>query len=362
MADPRSSNIRVPPPTTQRSYSSAPVANDSGQVRDVSAYASDLATWNSSSKHSFLFVTEIELNPDYAGIADMTRFALLTQTASRPKIKFEHQEYNEYGIRKGALVKTTFTPIDLTFVDDNANSVMQFFSNVLKLMSPITNIDDSSLVDNRQYDFKTGLGSLTKINASASGINIQERNTGDFRPNLYAQSSGSPGDTITHMKATGTAATSLFKTVRVHHVHLFGAGVNTFSFKNPRLTAMDFDDLTMTDSGDTTSMLKVQFAYDYLTTASSQMTAEISRLVGSVNYYLRRDLSSDSGGPVNQQQQTYVEPSLAQNTSQSSLTTAQIDSITTQIAAAQAQAAQATSAAEQATYDATAAGLRSALG
>jgi hypothetical protein len=357
MADPRSS-IRLPPPATQRNYSIQPNTNYTGQVRDVSAYAADLASWGNTHKHKFMFVTEIELQPEYIGIADMTRFSLLNQSASRPKIKFEHTDFNEYGIRKGVLTKTTFEPISMSFLDDNENSAMQFFTNVLKLMSPITNIDESALVDNRQYDFKTGLGALTTINSSRSGVNIQERTFGEYRPNVYAQSSGAPGNKLTNMRSTGAAPTSLFKSVKVHHVHLFGEGVNTFTFKNPRLLSMDFDDLDMSSSDDI-ALLKLTFAYDYLTSAAGQMTAEISRLVGPTTYYLRRDLSNDSGGSVNQQSQTYVEPNLAVDQTPQQMTLKQFEQQQTEIAAAKAQAEQAASDAERLRYNNLADGLKS---
>jgi len=358
MGDPR--KILLPPPPTQRDMSFQPGRNYVGDpVRDTSAYAMDLASWQNSHKHKFLFVTEIKIHPHYVGIADMTRFALLTQTASRPKMKFEHQEYNEYGIRKGVLTKTIFEPINLSFIDDNQNSVMQFFTNVLKLMSPITNIDEAKLIDSRQYDFKTAHGSLTNISASPRGINVQERTTGNYRPNVYAQSSGYPGEPLAQSKTSAESATSIFESVKIHHIHLFGEGVNTFTFKNPRLLSMDFDDLDMASSDDIAT-LKMSFGYDYLTSASGTMTAEISRLVGPSMYYLRRDLSRDSGGVVNQQRQTTTVNNAGATASNTQhLTPAQIEAQSAQIAAARAQAEVSDTPAEAARYAALATGLQS---
>lgn len=258
-----------------------------GVVRDVSAYASDLVRWESSHKHKFLFITEIVLNDKYKNIADVTRFALLTQTATRPKLKFEHVEYNEYGIRKGVLTKTIFEPVTVSCIDDNDNSAMQLFTNVTRLMSPITNIENSSLTDYSQYDFRTAAGTISAINTTTTGISVQEQSTGQHKPNVYAQSSGYPGED--HASSTSGSPTSIFQSIKIHHVHMFGEGVNTFTFHNPRLLTMDFDDLDMSASSDI-STLKLSFGYDYLTSFTGTMTADISKLVGSPNYYLRRDL------------------------------------------------------------------------
>lgn len=350
MSDPRNYQ---PPPVTQRDISTHTPGNFSGpMVRDVSAYAKDLARWENSPKHKFLFITEIDIHPFYVGIADMARFALLTQSASRPKIKFEHQEFNEYGIRRGVLTKTSFEPINLSFIDDNDNSAMQFFTNVLRLMSPITNISNSATVDQRQYDFRTGQGTITNINTSQRGITVQERTDSEYRPNVYAQSSGYPGS-----QDNVGSATSIFKSIKIHHVHLYGEAVNTFTFMNPRLLSMDLDDLDMTSSDDITT-LKLSFGYDYLTSETGKMTTEISRLVASNNsnagapsYYLRRDLSSASGGPGNQSTQTTAVTNAGASASDSTYnTTEQLEQGATSIAAALAQAATSSLPEEQSSY------------
>jgi hypothetical protein len=284
MADPRPP-IQLPP-ISQRNFSQS--ASQNGVVRDVSAYATDLTHWDNAHKHKFLFVTEIVLHPYYQAIAKLEKFALLAQTASRPKMKFDHMEYNSYGIRKGVHTKTIFEPMNISFVDDNNNSVMQFFTNVNRLMSPITNIDNSSVAEFNQYNFKPNSGAINSINTTGAGVQIQEVVTGQNRPNVYAQSAGYPGGS-NKISAPDSPA-SIFSSVKIHHVHLFGEGVNTFVFKNPRLLTMDFDDLDMAASNDV-ALLKMSFGYDYLTTSTGKMTAEISRLVGTANYYIRRDLS-----------------------------------------------------------------------
>lgn len=289
MADPRTPPPIILPPPSGRNYADAPNPLRPGGVRDVSAYATDLTRWENTHKHKFLFVVEIAFDDKFKGIVDRTRFSLLSQTASRPKVKFEHQEYNSYGVRKGVLTKTTFEPVSLSFIDDNENSVMQFFTNTTRLLSPVTNIDNADSVEYNQYAFnKTGTGTLTNINVTTSGIQIQENDQGTYRPNKYAQSAGYPGGK--NSRSGPNSPVSIFRSLKIHHVHLFGEGVNTFSFKNPRLLSMDFDDLDMAASNDI-ALLKVQFGYDYLTSNTTKMTAEISKLVGSANYYLRRDLS-----------------------------------------------------------------------
>lgn len=351
MSDPRNYQ---PPPVTQRDISShRPVGDFSGpMVRDVSAYAKDLARWENSPKHKFLFITEIEIHPFYVGIADMARFALLTQSASRPKLKFEHQEFNEYGIRKGVLTKTSFEPINLSFIDDNDNSAMQFFTNVLKLMSPITNISNSATVGQRQYDFKTGQGTVTHINTSTGGIAVQERKNGEHSPNVYAQSSGYPGEKLSRVQG---GAVSIFKSIKIHHVHLYGEAVNTFTFMNPRLLSMDLDDLDMNSSDDITT-LKLSFGYDYLTSDTGKMTTEISQLVNSNNsnagapsYYIRRDLSTNSGGLSNQTAQANTVAGTSASDS-AYKTSEQITQNTTAVAAALAQVAATNIPAEKMSY------------
>lgn len=272
-------------PTNQARGNLGPAAS-SAATMGPSAYAADLALWKNSYKHKFLFIVEIVLHPDYVSAADTSRFALLAQTATRPNIKFEHTEYNSYGIRKAVLTKTTFEPITVSFIDDNENSIMQFFTNVIKLMSPITNIDNSALVDSSQYNFKTNFGTLTKITTTSQGLNVNESMIGNHRPNVYAQTAGSPGQRLTQSNANSPV--SIFDSVKIHHVHLFGEAVNTFTFNNPRLLSLDYDDLDMASTTDI-AMLKMQFGYDYLTTSTSKMSPEVSRLVGTDPQHIRRD-------------------------------------------------------------------------
>lgn len=333
MADPRSTLTIVP--IGQRNYQ-IDTPNSPGRPRDALAYARDLTTWANSYKYGFLFVTEIEFHPNYAQIADRTRLSLLTQSATRPKLKFEHIEYNEYGIRKRALTKTTFDPISLSILDDNDNSVMQFYINTLRMMSPITNFDNAD-VDNRQYDFRNlGGGSIlsTKSAQNGTGVVNMETSIGPYQPNAYAQSSGYPGETIrTSLNArSGESATSIFKSVKIHHVFLSGEGVNTFTFMNPKLLTMDFDDLDM--KSDEPSMLKMSFGYDYFVPSTGAMTVEIAKLVGKAEFHLRQDLvngesSGGSNDAINQG---------SANTTVGTMTAAQVATIDAQVAAARAQA------------------------
>lgn len=272
MADPR-----IPNPA-QRSFvspgasSTAPAVSPSA-IRDVSAYAKDLDKFYP--KHKFLFVTRITFSDQrYDSVVNPGRFSLLTQSTTRPKPKFDYDEVNLYGMRTGVVKKTSYDAMTMSFYDDSANEMMNFYTNVIRLQSPLTNVTANTPIEIGQYDYRF------------EGAQYDEpTNTFKGSPNLYGVSSGplgKPGDNIPR----------LIKTIELFHVYRFGRTVNQYTFINPRIISLDLDDLSM-ESGTDNSLLKLVFDYDTFrldTGIPFEQMPEISDMVGPVDYPIRRDI------------------------------------------------------------------------
>lgn len=311
-AQARAANIALPDNATGKTVNYQAIANGNNIQ-----YSDDLADWRNTPKHPFLYVVEINFAPEYAQIASKSKFALLTQTATRPTAKFVYQAFNDYGVRSGVLTKTEFEPVSITFIDNNDNHMFQFYTNVIRLLSPVTNLPNSKLATTQQYNFSSGTGDLIAAKADtkeASGL----------KPNVYAVSSGPPGQP--HTSTDQTSPVSIFQSVKIHHIHGHGAAVSTFTLVNPRLTSLEFTGLSMSTSDDN-SILTTKWEYDYFTSELTAMSSEIADLVGQVKYKLRADLQA---GPV-------------QQTSRSTTTTAATPNIPADIKGQQAKQAEAKS-------------------
>ncbi len=235
MADPRSTS------TTRNSTGGVGIAN--------TPYAMDLIPF--APKFKFLYIVDIQFKAGYQQ-STRTKFALLTRTATRPNPKFVTEEIPFYGVHVPVVKRTKFDPMTFTFIDDNANEMMDFFAAATKWMSPITNYQPSSLVEELQYEF------------AGSGASAKQ----------YSVSS---------------SPTPFIETIKLYHVYNYGESYNLYNFCNPVITELTLDDLDMSSSEGTT--LKMVFDYTHFNLeVGKPMNSAISSIVGSTTSRLRSDL------------------------------------------------------------------------
>ncbi len=238
-----------------------PVAAGSAGALSISPYALDLVM--SAPKSKFLFIVDVRFKPGFES-GNNNKFALLAKTATRPNPKFVTEDISMYGFQMPVVKRTKFDPMTYTFVDDNQNQMMNFFSSATRWMSPIVNKDPGELIELTQYDFR--MYSATNVD----GINSPPQKT----PHSYAMSAN-PHPFI--------------DSIRLYHVYEYGKYYNLYNFCNPVITELSLDDLDMSSSDGTT--LKLVFDYThYNLEVGKQMSRNVSTLVGETMTRMRGDL------------------------------------------------------------------------
>jgi hypothetical protein len=268
MADPR----RLA--QVQRLLSTELVENPLYQCRDNQPYGMDLIEY--AHKFKFLFAVQFNFSEGYEFVGGRNKFALLAQTCDLPNPVFEFEEVNLYGARTTVTKRTTFNPVTMTFLDDNQNEMMRFYTNALRALSPITNVTQTSAVYTGQYNFQMN-----------QAIGNDGRNSiVATRPHLYPVSSGP-----LFINDRKPSPTNLLTSINIYHIYSYGRAYNKYTLHTPRIEKFELPQLDMTDSG-TVSALTLGLKYTSFDVELEQpMTGHVSSLVGDTMYRVRRDLS-----------------------------------------------------------------------
>lgn len=203
----------------------------------ASPYAMDLV--QQGVKFKFLFVVEIKFNTEYANLLGIEP-SFVVKTADRPAVTYEYEDINMYNFRTKVPKKAVFTPISMSFHDDEQNRAVSFYNAMQRLMSPIANHLTPSLYEQTGMDFRDIAVDATGKDSGAQGISTMDH-AGMIGPLL------------------GTN-TSIIQSINLYHVYFGGAKVNEYVFRNPRILNMSLDGLDMSAEGATE--LKMEFAYD----------------------------------------------------------------------------------------------------
>lgn len=244
------------PSRIQSAATGNPIENPNTRVNSNLPYATDLIAF--AYKYKFLFFVDITLNPDavYEMPSD-PRFSLLAQTSTRPSPKFEMDEVNLYGARTGVAKRTRFSEMKMTFLDDQQNKMMDFYTAASRWMSPITNV--SSFHEKLQYDFQLN-----------GGTHVDGQMSYNAKAHRYAVSANS---------------TPFLSQVKLYHVYEYGQKVNVYTFYQPQITDLNLDDVDMKDDG--LSILSFNFEYiSYSVELALPFTQDIAGKVGQVKYKL----------------------------------------------------------------------------
>ena len=203
----------------------------------ASPYAMDLI--QQGVKFKFLFVVEFKFYTEYANMLGIEP-SFVVKTADRPSVNYEYEDVNMYNFRTKVAKKSTFTPISMSFHDDEQNRAVAFYNAMQRLMTPLANHLTPSMYEHSGMDYADVKTQASGKDAGAQGIWTSD----------HAASIG----------ALLGSNTSIIQSINLYHVYFGGAKVNEYRFINPRVISMNLDGMDMA-SGET-SELKMEFAYD----------------------------------------------------------------------------------------------------
>lgn len=211
----------------------------------ASPFAIDLIRF--APKQKFLFVVDITFRPQYQSWKNIgSDMAFVVKTSTRPDVSFEYEEINMYNFRTRIAKRTIYNPMTMTFYDDNQNNANLFYTAYMRAMSPIANIGgvDTSIPSIQEYQ-------------TQSMDRTEEFGT-TFDLNSTPMYSGAAS-----LGALHDNAENILAEIRLFHVFDYGRLMNVYRFFHPKITTLNLDDLTMSDSGNGTEMT-IEFAYDGL--------------------------------------------------------------------------------------------------
>lgn len=214
----------------------------------ASPYAMDLVA--QGVKFKFLFVVEFNFYPQYQQLLDIEP-SFVVKTADRPSIQYEYEDLNLYNFKTKVIKKAQFTPISMTFHDDEQNRAVGFYNALMRIMSPITNHVTPVLYEESGMDFSEGQAKTTGRDSPTQGI-----------------------DVFNHAASIGPLAgnlVSVIESINLYHVYMGGQKVNRYTFHRPKVTNMSLDALDMS-SGETTE-LKIEFAFDNIEIVNNDTSA-----------------------------------------------------------------------------------------
>jgi hypothetical protein len=215
-----------------------------GERCEASPYAIDLIA--RAPKYKFLFVVQFVPNSGYGplggqdfGPLDM---AFTVKKSSRPNIKYHMEDVNYYNFRTKVVTKSEFEEMNMSFYDDTLNIAGQFYHSYMRAMSPITGIQGeqahSDILEQSGMDF------VGKTLVQGEIIN-------QIAASTYAASTGTLVDD----------RKQIFSEIRLYHLFDNGNRMNVWRFFNPRISALNLDELDMS-VGNEGGELSLTFNYD----------------------------------------------------------------------------------------------------
>jgi hypothetical protein len=152
------------------------------------------------------------------------------------------EDVNYYNFRTKVVTKAEWEDMTMSFHDDTLNFAGQFYHSYMRAMSPITGIQ-----------------------GEAAHPDLLEQGGMDFVGKTLV-----PSQIVNQIAASTYAATSgtlvddrkqVFSEIRLYHLFDNGNRMNVWRFFNPRISALNLDDLDMS-VGNEGSELSITFNYD----------------------------------------------------------------------------------------------------
>lgn len=178
-----------------------------------SPYAMDLIA--KAPKHRFMFVVSFIYETPYNEMGQ-TEFAFVVKTTSRLKVKYITENANYYNYRTKYIVRTEYDSLSLSFYDDIDNQLMTFI--------------------------KMHMDATIPVSQQRGGIGPEPEKLGmDF---------ASPAPSTASFAPYTDQTKNVIRCVRLFHVYDSGNSMNVFEFIRPKITEIELDDLTMSETGD----------------------------------------------------------------------------------------------------------------
>ena len=256
-----------------------------------SPYAMDLV--HKAPKQNFQFIVEIELHPAYkqqfllgtqnvtekaeartkylketksdtalrTGVSENNsglagQLAFLVKTSGRPAPSYEYEDLNYYNYRTKGIRKTTYQPVNMTFLDDQLNMAAAFYAFYSSAMSPIVNmgIDPKDAVSKKNYE--------------QSGMNFEDfhrkQEISNGSPNSYPAYASSIGALRPTKGHESNNTKSIIQRISIFQFGKNANSLTAYNMFNPRILSFAPSEVTMSDSGDGQS-LGMEIDYDYFT-------------------------------------------------------------------------------------------------
>lgn len=203
-----------------------------------SPYATDLSFFQYAPKPRFLFKVIFTFQAEYQGNFRTREFSFLVKKIDKPKVRFEYEEANFYNYRTKVLKRISYDPLNMIFIDDSENAVVDFFEYYRRAHSPIT-----------WKPFSAGNPRLLEM----TGMDFQDGAARGLKPG-YSASVGTLQGGHYH----------LLKDIKLIEYYAHGTLHNVYFFVNPRINQMDFDGGADHEEGQSGHGLNVSFDFDYL--------------------------------------------------------------------------------------------------
>lgn len=203
-------------------------------------YATDLIAF--APKYNFMFVVEVAFNPGFEFLGQLngnrSKFAMIVQEFDRPRISFDHEEYNFYNFRSKVVKRASHENLKLKFIDDRQNASFMFMMQYLLAIHPILGISPQSAF---AYE-ESGMAWAVGDSSTGNDITYETVNSASTR--------ALPGNALTAISE-----------IKVYHVYDYGSSMNVYHFIRPKVVGIDLDRWDMKGSADNCT-IEAEFTYD----------------------------------------------------------------------------------------------------
>jgi len=264
-------------------YTPDKVKKPAVEICHATHYAKDLIEF--APKFKFHFVVEFVMRPGYENFLGDIKPAAFCKQFQLPTPTFHYEDVNMYNFRTKVLTHVTYPPAQMIFYDDGYNQVMKFFTQYLKEISPIANLEDPAAFEDNGMNFKENAHSGS-MRPPRNGIRTPRRNE-------FGGLSGEGGfDEI--------ANKTVISQIRVYQIYHSGYKFNMYQFFNPRINEFQLDQLDMEDNQ--TTAINIDFNYDSLLITNNLSFEEKEDMLSAASELgessLRFVSGSDVGVPV----------------------------------------------------------------
>jgi len=217
-------------------------------------------------KFPFMFATKFTLYPDFTDLFGGTHFVdgnphWFVKQSTRPNMTYEYEEVNMYNYRTRVLRRSEFQPVTMTMYDDLKDATGSWWNTYIRLMSPITNIAEQPI----QFTEEAGMNwntqnidalTLDNLRVGSGSVSTADPTNAGINPLGLDYSAGTgvlPSD-------SDLGNVTILKSIQMMHILEFGKKMVVYTYRNPKITEIRFNELDWEQSGPST--VEATFQYD----------------------------------------------------------------------------------------------------